>query len=89
MVIPQRTLTHRRTRGRVHLSPDEADRAVRLARVTALAERAFGDRDRALRWLRKPKRFLHDSTPLDVLTSSEGARVVEERLLQLEFGLVA
>ena len=40
-------------------------------------------------WLRKPKRFLHDEIPLAALASSEGARLVEERLLQLEHGLVA
>ncbi|MBI3766860.1 MAG: DUF2384 domain-containing protein [Deltaproteobacteria bacterium] len=89
IVIPQRTLTHRRATGQMYLSADEADRAVRLARITALAERAFGDRDRALHWLRKPKRFLEGSTPIDVVTSSEGTRLVEEKLLQLEHGMVA
>jgi putative toxin-antitoxin system antitoxin component (TIGR02293 family) len=89
IVIPQRTLTHRRATGQKHLSADEADRAVRLARIAALAEHAFGERDRALHWLRKPKRFLEGRTPIDVLTSSEGTRLIEEKLLQLEHGLVA
>jgi putative toxin-antitoxin system antitoxin component (TIGR02293 family) len=89
IVIPQRTLTHRRATGQKHLSADEADRAVRLARIAALAEHAFGDRDRALHWLRKPKRFLGGRTPIDLLTSAEGTRLVEEKLLQLEHGMVA
>ena len=89
IVIPQRTLTHRRATGQKHLSADEADRAVRLARITALAERAFGERERGLRWLRKPKQFLGGSAPIDALASSEAARLVEEKLLQLEHGMVA
>jgi uncharacterized protein (DUF2384 family) len=39
LVVPRRTLTHRRTR-REALSQDESDRAVRLARTAALADPA-------------------------------------------------
>jgi putative toxin-antitoxin system antitoxin component (TIGR02293 family) len=55
LVVPRRTLTHRRAR-REALSQDESDRAVRLARTAALAEQVFGDPERAWRWLRAPKR---------------------------------
>src|SRR3712207_1389712 len=37
-VIPQRTLRHRKLKGQ-RLTPEESDRAVRLLRVQALAER--------------------------------------------------
>ena len=37
LIVPRRTLTHRRTR-RESLSRDESDRAVRLARIAALGE---------------------------------------------------
>src|SRR5438034_7272775 len=41
LIAPRRTLTHRRAR-RETLSREESDRAVRLARIAALAEHVFG-----------------------------------------------
>src|SRR6185436_11656142 len=48
LIVPRRTLTHRRAR-REALSREESDRAVRIA---ALGEQVFGDAERAWRWLR-------------------------------------
>src|SRR5919201_1309720 len=50
LIIPRRTLTHRRAR-REAMSRDESDRAVRVARVIALCEEVFSDRGRSWRWL--------------------------------------
>lgn len=55
IVAPRRTLAHRRARHEA-LSRDESDRAVRVARIAALAEEVFGDRERSWRWLRAAKR---------------------------------
>ena len=52
-ITPQRTLSHRKARGEM-LTPDESDRAVRAARLLALAETVFGDKARALHWLGRP-----------------------------------
>ena len=48
LVLPRRTLAHRRSRHE-SLTHDESDRAVRVARITALAEEAFGDDAKAAR----------------------------------------
>lgn len=64
LVVPRRTLTHRRTR-REALSRDESDRVVRVARVLALCEEVFGEDERAWRWLVTPSassRGVHRST---------------------------
>jgi putative toxin-antitoxin system antitoxin component (TIGR02293 family) len=53
-IIPHRPLVHRKTR-RESLTHDESDRAVRIARITSLAEEVFGDDAKAARWLRKEK----------------------------------
>lgn len=37
------------------MTQQESDRAVRIGRVLALADSVFGDRAKALSWLRKPK----------------------------------
>ena len=42
LIVPWRTLTHRRAR-RETLSLEESDRVVRIARTTALCETIFGE----------------------------------------------
>src|SRR5262249_35848867 len=54
LVMPRRTYA-RRVKRREPLTVEETDRAVRLARVAELAQRIFGDKEKAHRWLRKPK----------------------------------
>jgi putative toxin-antitoxin system antitoxin component (TIGR02293 family) len=87
-IIPRRTLLHRKTR-RESLTHDESDRAVRIARITSLAEEVFGDDDKASRWLRKAKSRFERRSPLEMLRTEAGARLVEEMLLQLDYGFAA
>jgi putative toxin-antitoxin system antitoxin component (TIGR02293 family) len=88
LIIPRRTLTHRRARHEA-LSRDESDRAVRIARVIALAEEVFGDRARSWRWLRDGKRRFEGRTPLEMLGTEAGARLVEELLYRIDDGMAA
>ena len=87
-IVPRRTLVHRKTR-REPLTHDESDRAVRIARITSLAEEVFGDDAKASRWLRKAKTRFGGRSPLEVLRTEAGARLVEEMLLQLDYGFAA
>lgn len=70
-IVPRRTLVHRMTR-RESLTHDESDRAVRIARMTSLAEEVFGDDVKASRWLRKAKTRFEGRSPLDVLRTEAG-----------------
>jgi putative toxin-antitoxin system antitoxin component (TIGR02293 family) len=88
LVLPARTLAHRRARGG-RLSAEESDRAARVARLLALASAVFGDSGRALAWLRRPSRRLSDRAPLDLLASDSGTRVVEEMLYRIDDGIAA
>lgn len=88
LIVPRRTLVHRRTR-REALTHDESDRAVRMARIASLAEEVFGDEGKAARWLRKPKARFEGRTPLEMLRTEAGARLVEGMLLQLDYGFAA
>lgn len=87
-----RTLRRRLARHE-RLTPEESDRAVRLARIFGLAAEVFGETEKALRWLSKPKRQLDPSrpgiTPWQLLATEHGARMVEQRLLQIDHGLFA
>jgi putative toxin-antitoxin system antitoxin component (TIGR02293 family) len=88
LVVPRRTYARRVKRGEL-LTVEETDRAFRLARVAELAERIFGDKAKAHRWLRKPKRTLSRATPLTYLASEAGARLVEDMLYRIDSGFFA
>jgi putative toxin-antitoxin system antitoxin component (TIGR02293 family) len=88
LIVPRRTLTHRRAR-RQALSRDESDRAVRLARIAALAEHVFGERRRAWHWLRAAKRQFNDRSPLQLTATEAGARLVEDLLYRIDDGMAA
>jgi putative toxin-antitoxin system antitoxin component (TIGR02293 family) len=88
LVIPKRTLARRHAR-REPLTVEETDRALRLARVAKLAQRVFGNPEKAHRWLRKPKRALKGATPVQFLASEASARVVEGMLYRIQHGIFA
>ena len=88
MIVPRRTLAHRIAKHQP-LSRGESDKAVRVARITTMAERAFHDAEKAWRWLRKPKRRFEGKTPIEMLASEAGARLVEEMVIQFEYGMTA
>jgi putative toxin-antitoxin system antitoxin component (TIGR02293 family) len=88
LVVPRRTLAHRIAKHQ-DLSQEESDRAVRVARITAMTEEAFGEPERAWRWLRKPKLHFEGRTPIEMLATEAGARLVEEMVVQIEDGMAA
>ncbi|MGH6628533.1 MAG: antitoxin Xre/MbcA/ParS toxin-binding domain-containing protein [Burkholderiales bacterium] len=88
LVAPPRTLSHRRAKGE-RLRLDESERVARIGKTVVLAERVFGDKDRALRWLHAPKRTLDGKTPFELLATAEGGQVVEEELIAIDEGYVA
>ena len=88
LILPRRTLTHRRAR-REALSREESDRAVRVARIAALGEQVFGDSGRAWHWLRAAKRQLKGRSPLELTSTEAGARLVEELLYRIDEGMAA
>ena len=87
-IVPRRTLVHRKSRHEA-LTQEESDRAVRMARISSLAEEVFGDDAKASRWLRKVKVRFAQRSPLEMLRTEAGARLVEEMLLQLDYGFAA
>ena len=88
LIIPQRTLKHRRSR-KESLNRDESDRAIRTARVLSLAQRVFGSEEKALRWMRAPKRRFEGRTPLQMSVTGAGTQLVEEMLIQIDEGIFA
>lgn len=85
VIIPARTLQHRRSR-RERLTVEESDRVIRALRVLSAAEGVYESRERALQWLRRPNPRLNDRSPISLLKTDTGARIVEELLGQIDEG---
>jgi putative toxin-antitoxin system antitoxin component (TIGR02293 family) len=84
--IPQRTLT-RRLSQRARLTSAESDRTVRMARVYAHAVEMIRDEKKAVEWLRTPNRALGGAKPVDQLDTDMGARMVEDILGRIAYGV--
>jgi putative toxin-antitoxin system antitoxin component (TIGR02293 family) len=88
VVIPARTLKHRRQRGEP-FSMDESDRLARVARMYELTVRVFGNPEKARKWLTRPKDRFEGKTPIAMMRTELGGRGVEEMLYQIDEGMFA
>ena len=96
--IPSRTLAsklHVRVGTVVHrlpsrklLSPDVAEKVIRVARVRNLAHNLFVSDDAIGNWLSQPSPALEGTPPLDWLDTETGARQVESLLHGIMHGNV-
>ena len=84
--IPQRTLTRRMSDGS-RLTAAESDRIYRMARIFSLAVELIGDKENAIQWLRTPNRALGGEVPIDLLDTDAGARMVEDILGRIAYGV--
>jgi putative toxin-antitoxin system antitoxin component (TIGR02293 family) len=82
--LSPRSLQRRRRSGR--LARYESDRLYRFARIVALADESLGDRDRAVRWLKRPNRTLGGVAPIAAIDTEPGARQVENILGRIAYG---
>jgi putative toxin-antitoxin system antitoxin component (TIGR02293 family) len=82
--LSARSLQRRRRSGR--LAHHESDRLYRFARIMAIANEYLGDRERAIRWLKRPNRALGGLAPVAALDTELGARQVENILGRVAYG---
>ncbi|UVK37522.1 DUF2384 domain-containing protein [Mesorhizobium sp. AR10] len=87
IVGSRRTLARRKERSE-KLTVSESDRVLRLERISTMADRVFGDHEKAQRWLRKRSRVLNEA-PIKLLQSETGASLVEEELNRIDYGIFA
>lgn len=87
-VIARRTLTHRKNKGE-KLTPEESGRWLRAAKICALAEEVFGDKEKASTWLHKPRRAFNDQNAIAIMQTEAGAKLVEDTLNQIDAGYFA
>ncbi|MEZ5330954.1 MAG: antitoxin Xre/MbcA/ParS toxin-binding domain-containing protein [Thermoanaerobaculia bacterium] len=84
-LIPRSTLKRIKTR----LNAQQSERLERLARMTALAEEVWEDREAAHEFLTSPQPQLGSHRPVDLARSDLGTRQVEQLLSRLEYSLPA
>ena len=87
-IVAPRTLSHRR-KNQERLNSEETGRWLRAARVQALSVEVFGDPDKALRWLHKPRKMFDSLSAIELLQTEAGAQLVEDTLGQLDAGYFA
>jgi putative toxin-antitoxin system antitoxin component (TIGR02293 family) len=88
VVIPPRTLKHRRQR-KEPLNLDESDRLARVAKIYELAVKVYGDRDDGKNWLIGPKQRFDGKTALSMLRTQTGEQAVTDFLIQIDEGYFA
>jgi putative toxin-antitoxin system antitoxin component (TIGR02293 family) len=84
----ERTMSRKAANGE-RLGPAESDRAYRLFEVVARAVHAFGDVEKARRWLQRDVPSLGGKKPVDLLRTELGTREVLSALDRIEYGGVA
>jgi putative toxin-antitoxin system antitoxin component (TIGR02293 family) len=88
IVGPRRTLARRKEQSE-RLTLVESDRVLRLEHISDMADRVFGNHEKAQRWLRKESRALEKARPIDLLRSETGAHIVEQELHRIDYGMFA
>ena len=88
VVIPARTLKHRRQR-QEPLSLDESDRLARVAKMYELAVKIYDDREDGRKWLCGKKSRFDGKTALEMLRTEAGEQAVRDFLIQIDEGYFA
>lgn len=68
------------------LGVPEAERAVRYARLVALAAATFGSLDEARAWMLEPNYGLGGARPVDLAETDPGASLVRDLLMGVRYG---
>lgn len=87
--IGTRRTLDRRLKEDSRLSLEEGDRLDSFIQVLDLAAHIFGNRAKAMAWLRAPKHRFDGRTPLEMMRTGTGARAIEELLIASQHGIMA
>jgi putative toxin-antitoxin system antitoxin component (TIGR02293 family) len=82
-----RTLQRRRADPSQPLSVEQSGRVWKFAEILAKASEVLGGQREAEEWLNEPAIGLDGYKPIDLLTTSAGADLVERYLGQIQFGV--
>jgi Protein of unknown function (DUF2384) len=69
--------------------PESNQDLIRTLEIKTLADRVFGDEEKAAAWLARPNASLSGQKPADMLRDELGAAVVREMLERIDHGIFA
>lgn len=87
-ILSPQTLKRRQKEGGV-LKRSESDRWLRTAKILMLAGEVFGDSAASARWLKRPLQEFDQQSPLEIMSTEPGGKLVVEMLLQIDSGYAA
>jgi len=85
LLISPRTLDRRKKES--VLPSDESERSYRIARLTDLAFQIFGSKEKAAKWFNEPNYALGNKKPIELVKTEPGARLVENTLGRIRYGV--
>jgi putative toxin-antitoxin system antitoxin component (TIGR02293 family) len=69
------------------LSPEESNTLARLVHIFTVATETFGSLEKAKIWMREENQALRGQTPISLLKTDQGARLVEQILGRIAYGV--
>ncbi|MEE2953349.1 MAG: antitoxin Xre/MbcA/ParS toxin-binding domain-containing protein [Pseudomonadota bacterium] len=78
---------HEAEGGKRRLSTEQSGRAWKFAEILGKATEVFGTQAAAEDWLKRPALALDQRTPLELLSTPAGTKLVEDHLTRLEYGV--
>jgi len=88
-VVPRTTLISAGKSKSQRLSKPVSEAILRAARIIALAEEAFGDRERAMHWLNTSNTVFEEEAPITLTDTESGTKWVEQVLGRMMYGVDA
>jgi putative toxin-antitoxin system antitoxin component (TIGR02293 family) len=85
--VSLRTIQRKKGDAAQRLSPEQAGRAWQFAEVLARASQILGSQEAAERWLEKPAIGLNRRTPIELLATPVGVKMVDQYLTRIEYGV--
>jgi putative toxin-antitoxin system antitoxin component (TIGR02293 family) len=82
-----RTVQRHKDAPSTYLSGEQSGRIWKFAEIIAKAAAVLGSKEEAEKWLNRPATGLNQRRPIDLLATPAGARLVEDFLQRLEYGV--
>lgn len=76
--------TYHRYKDEARLDVSASDRLLQLKKLLQYGEEVFGERGKFTRWIRRPLRVLGGKTPLELMDTNTGTKLVENTLGRIE-----
>jgi putative toxin-antitoxin system antitoxin component (TIGR02293 family) len=85
--VSLRTMQRKKGDAAKRLTTEQAGRTWQFAEILARATRVLGSQEAAERWLERPAIGLDRKSPIDLLATPTGARMVDDYLTRIDYGV--